>query len=426
MESHLSFLQIHPLRVLGWLLVLGFALWMGLAIRGYWRRLRLQEQQARLEMQLLQARLEGALVQNRLQQERVAHSWSGIRKFRVAAKRPETPDVQSLDLVPHDGKPLPPFEAGQYLTLQLRIPGHRQPLIRCYSLSSHPRALDSYRITVKRLAPDPQAGTTAGLVSDYLCNQVVEGDILDVKSIAGHFVLDPGGSGPVVLIAGGIGVTAVLPKLWMLCEAVESREVWLFHGVPNGAVHMLKGELEQVAREHENAHIRFCYSRPLAGEVPGRDYHHVGRIDLALLKQFLPSNNYEFHVCGPAGMMDDLVQGLADWGVPKQDIHYEAFGPSSLGRKPAVSAGDDAGHQVVFTRSGRSVTWTPDSGALLDLADQHGVALEGGCRAGNCGTCMVAVKKGQVAYPHEPGFTPDAGSCLACIAIPKSDLEVDA
>ena len=45
--------------------------------------------------------------------------------------------------------------------------------------------------------------------------------------------------------------------------------------------------------------------------------------------------------------------------------------------------------------------------------------------AGNCGTCVTAIKEGEVSYLSEPGAAPNEGSCLACIAIPKSRLVLD-
>jgi ferredoxin len=63
---------------------------------------------------------------------------------------------------------------------------------------------------------------------------------------------------------------------------------------------------------------------------------------------------------------------------------------------------------------------------LLELAEKNGVNIDSGCRAGNCGTCAVAIKSGEVKYLHEPGADVEAGSCLTCIAVPKTALVLDA
>ncbi|MBF0176493.1 MAG: 2Fe-2S iron-sulfur cluster binding domain-containing protein [Magnetococcales bacterium] len=417
----------HPFRVAGWLLVVGIAVQVVLSIAGQMRRLSLQEKRQRVEIKLLETQLEKATSLYHLEVERQARSWSGVRKFRIDRKVPETPGVWSLYLVPHDGKPLPPFLPGQYLTFVVRVPGREKPVTRCYSLSSHPQHLNSYRMTVKQaLAPPGTPGVPPGEVSTYLCTQAQEGDILDVKPITGHFVLDPGKQRPVVLIGGGIGVTPQLSKLMSLCSAFDERDVWFFHGVRNSRDHLLRGEIEAIAATCDHVHVRFCYSQPLPKDQLGKDFHHVGRIDMALLKASLPSSNYEFHICGTPGMMQNLVTGLAQWGVPDDHVHYEAFGPSSVSRTPPTPLAGAASFTVLFSRSGRQVTWHPEDGSLLDLAEKNNIPLDGGCRAGNCGTCAVALKSGQVSYVHDPGQTPDRGTCLACIAVPKEDLVIDA
>jgi len=63
---------------------------------------------------------------------------------------------------------------------------------------------------------------------------------------------------------------------------------------------------------------------------------------------------------------------------------------------------------------------------LLELAEANGVAIDFGCRAGNCGTCVTALKSGEVGYVCEPGAPPDKGSCLACIAVPRGNITLDA
>jgi ferredoxin len=81
---------------------------------------------------------------------------------------------------------------------------------------------------------------------------------------------------------------------------------------------------------------------------------------------------------------------------------------------------------VEFNASGKTVSWAADSESLLELAETNGIAIDSGCRAGNCGTCVTAIKSGEVDYINEPGEAPEDGSCLACIAVPKSNLSLDA
>jgi hypothetical protein len=56
--------------------------------------------------------------------------WNGTRKFLVAKKEIEAKDQCSFYFKPHDGRKLPPFEPGQFLTFRLDIPGQKKQTIR--------------------------------------------------------------------------------------------------------------------------------------------------------------------------------------------------------------------------------------------------------------------------------------------------------
>ena len=81
---------------------------------------------------------------------------------------------------------------------------------------------------------------------------------------------------------------------------------------------------------------------------------------------------------------------------------------------------------VTFAKSSKSVAWNPEAGNLLAFAESQGVAIASGCCAGQCGTCVTAIRSGEVTYAQEPGSKPEPGSCLACVAAPKGDLVLDA
>jgi ferredoxin len=72
-----------------------------------------------------------------------------------------------------------------------------------------------------------------------------------------------------------------------------------------------------------------------------------------------------------------------------------------------------------------SLTWTPDTGSILDLAERHGIRIPTGCRVGQCESCSVPLVQGQVAYGR-PLDDVDDGACLTCQAIPISDVVIDA
>lgn len=386
---------------------------------------------AQEEHRLLAERIGLLAARRRREQERADRTWDGFRKFVVARKVEEAKDTRSFYLEPHDRRPLPSFAPGQYLTFRLPIPGQPKPVVRCYSLSDAARE-KQFRVTIKRIAPPPnKPGAPPGLVSSYFHDELEEGDIVDVKAPAGHFILDPEDTKPVVLVGGGIGVTPVLAMLNSIVEAQARRDVWFFYGVRNQTEHAMAEHLQRIASENSNVHVHVCYSDPGPTDRAGQDYRHAGRVGVDLFKRVLPADTApDFFICGPSAMMESLVQGLTEAGVPEERIHFEAFGPASVKRLATATPGHLApptaqSVEITFARSEKTVPWDGRS-TLLEVAEATGVKIDFGCRAGNCGTCLTALKSGEVYYPNPPGTAVEVGSCLTCVALPQASVRLDA
>ncbi|ANK80297.1 MAG: hypothetical protein TEF_05430 [Rhizobiales bacterium NRL2] len=361
-------------------------------------------------------------------------SWNGVRKFRVERKNPENKDICSFYLRPHDERPLPPFEPGQYLTFKLNLPSGKKVTTRCYSLSDSPRS-EYYRVSIKRNPPpkDPAKADVGKSSSNYFHDLVNEGDILDVQAPNGDFFLDMHRQTPVVLIGGGIGITPVLSMLNAIVESGSKRETWFFLGVRNSVEHVFREHLERLDRENENVHVRIVYSKPDDNDEQGKDYHLEGRVGADLFREVLPSNNYDYYFCGPPPMMESLFHGLREWDVPESRIHFEAFGPATVKSKKTADTEDGAaapvsgsGFKLKFTRSEKELVWDGSADTILEFAEANDIDMDSGCRAGACGTCITAVLAGEVNYATEPSADVDKGSCLTCISVPKTDMELDA
>jgi ferredoxin-NADP reductase len=364
-------------------------------------------------------------------------AWEGWREFRVTERRFEDAARTqcSFRLQPVDGQPLPAFRPGQFLTFSLDLAARaagdepaRRAVTRCYSLSDRPDPAQ-YRVTIKRVpAPPDHPEFLPGLSSNHFHDHVRSGDVLRVKAPSGHFFLDADPSIPVVLIGGGIGITPMTSMLRWCIANQPQRTVHLFYGLRNSDEHAFKSALEEMAASHPALRLHVVYSRPLAADVPGRDYQHAGHVDVELLRQTLPHGRHQFYVCGPPAMMQTLVPALADWGVPVADIHFEAFGPASVklpGAPEAASSVAD-GVEVKFQRSGRTLTWDGRDASLLDFAERHGIEVESGCRSGGCGSCEARLLHGSVQYEHTPDHDVAAGHCLLCVGRPATSLVLEA
>ncbi|GGF76575.1 oxidoreductase FAD/NAD(P)-binding domain-containing protein [Terasakiella brassicae] len=359
--------------------------------------------------------------------------WTGLRKFRIDKKvfEDESQSICSFYLVPVDAQPLPIFKPGQFLTFELAVTDpvskEGKKVIRCYSLSDRP-GLDHYRVSIKRvLPPAGSQNLPTGLASNFFHDNVQQGEVLDVRSPNGHFFMEASNR-PVVLIAGGIGITPMLSMLNTYLDTKNLREIWLFYGVRNSTDQAMKMHLEALAKEHSNFRLYICYSKPQQKDNLGIDYQHKGRVDISLLRLTLPLKPFQFYICGPRPMMETIVPALDEWGVPKENIHFEAFGPASLSKsafkKPLKEGGkiDSPPVTVTFSGSGKSIPWDENSNSLLDFAEENDIDVESGCRAGGCGACQTTIEQGEVEYIQAPDFDPDPGCCLLCVSRPTRDL----
>src|SRR5687768_2806777 len=197
------------------------------------------------------------------EQAAIPGGWNGTRAFVVDRKVPESEIVTSFYLRPQDGGPLPPFKPGQYITVHVDHPT-TPTSPRNYSLSDRP-GKGHYRISVKR-----EPGSPPGLVSNYLHDQVREGDVVRLGPPCGEFTLDVDAvKRPVVLVSGGVGVTPMLSMFKALAHRGVDVPVCFVHGTRNSATHALDGEVGAAAARLPKARVHVRYNEPLPGDLDG-------------------------------------------------------------------------------------------------------------------------------------------------------------
>ncbi|MGW2288994.1 MOSC domain-containing protein [Streptomyces phaeochromogenes] len=350
-------------------------------------------------------------------------AWMGFRALRVAEVVPESATVASIRLASPDGTPLPTARAGQYLTL--RIPGVTEPaLVRSYSLSRVPDA-DGYRISVK--------GEPHGTVSGYLTARLRPGSILDVAAPRGDFVLAEG-TGPVLLISAGIGLTPVLSMLHELAARRSDREVWWIHGARGPQEHPLAAEARTLLASLPHTHERVFYSAATA-EQRRRAHAADGRLTRDKLIALSVPADATAYVCGPVSFMADMQDALTAAGVDPSRIHTELFGalPSINPGLTAQSSGPPhlpvgpsrTGPLVTFARSGISTPFPDSSRSVLELAEACDVPARWSCRTGVCHTCTTPLLSGDITYSPAPLDPPPDGEALICCARPGTDIVLD-
>lgn len=344
-----------------------------------------------------------------------ARQW---RPFKVTRVVDESRSIRSFHLQPDDGAGLLPHQAGQHLPIRLTLPGADRPVIRTYTLSVAPSD-GMYRISVKR----------DGLVSRHLHDNIHVGDIIEARAPGGGFTIDAREKRPAVLLAGGVGITPMLAMLrHLVYEGLRTRGIrptFLFQAAHAKADRAFDGELQQLADASGGAIRIIRVLSDVDGAEQGTDYDVAGRIDMALLSRVLPFNDYDFYLCGPPQFTQSLYDALRGYNIADGRIHAEAFGPSSLVRKPDVVTtvpprrpAATTPVPVAFTASLKEARWAPESGTLLDLAEARGLSPAFSCREGNCGTCRTRLLAGDVTYVKEPTAEVADDEVLICCAVP--------
>ena len=352
----------------------------------------------------------------RLKAAELAKTW---RPFRIARIVNESSIIRSFHLEPTDGAGLIPHQAGQHLPIRVTPSGATAPVMRTYTLSSAPSD-GIYRISVKR----------EGLVSKHLHDTLKIGDTIEALAPAGQFTVDAAEPRPAVLLAAGIGVTPMLAMLrHIVYEGLRKRRVrptWFIYAARSKVERAFDREINALMQSAQGAVKVVRVLSDAEGATDGVDYEYTGRIDLALLKAGLSFDDYDFYLCGPAGFMQGLYDGLRGLNIADRRIHAEAFGPASLTRKfddeaaARMRAPATKPVAIAFTASAKEARWTPDLGSLLELAESRGLQPAFSCRGGSCGSCRTRIVEGQVAYKTRPSFKVGDDEALICCAVPAA------
>jgi len=356
--------------------------------------------------------------------EEQAPAWRGFRQMRVAHINKESDTVTSLSLTPIDGQPLSLFHAGQFVVLRLHLDPGRPPVLRSYSLSDLPAA-DHFRVSVKN--------ELNGIGSSFLCNHTREGDVLDVSAPRGSFTLSRTDA-PVVLLSAGVGATPVMSMLHSLAAERSQREIWWIYGARNHVDHPFAEESRSLLKRLSRGRGYIVYSRPAATDQIGADFDTAGHIDTALLERIGVSRDSDFYLCGPPAFLQNLRDGLKNWGVLPESVHTEIFGSleaitpgmAQVVHIPHLPKGPSgSGPPVSFARSGITAAWDPKFASLLELAEACDVPVRWSCRTGVCHTCMTGLISGAVTYNPEPLEMPAPGNALVCCSQPNAGVTLD-
>ncbi|MBB2147931.1 NO-inducible flavohemoprotein [Pedobacter gandavensis] len=264
-----------------------------------------------------------------LQKAAVKGAWTGWRKFIIDKKVQESEEITSFYLRPEDGLEVSAHQPGQYLSIKVFVPalGIYQP--RQYSISSAPSA-EYYRISVKREPGNEQK--ESGTVSNYLHDQLLEGDVIEATTPAGDFVLNINQTTPLVLLSGGVGQTPFVSILDFLTKSDQQRQVKWAHACRSESVHAFREQINAWQSEHDwFEHIVFYENTDLASKENSLSKDtRTGRMDVAEISEMLLIPEAEYYLCGPKPFIEKTMKDLSALGIDHKKLFFEEFGPQTI------------------------------------------------------------------------------------------------
>lgn len=343
------------------------------------------------------------LTRNRAQRRRTRAA-TPIR-VRVAHHERLNDRLCRMKLVAERSGRLPLARAGQYVTVCKPADADGLAGRRRYSLAAHDHVRRLYELCVKR--------EDGGQVSEYLYDRVRSGDLLEILPPGGEFVLRTPRRRPLVLIAGGVGITPMRAMLQCRLRQRAADPTWLFFGARRQSDLAWHREFQQLARRHKRFHYHAALTRPEPAWTG-----QVGRISAAAIARALGPQRLQqadFYLCAAQHMTDALVTDLEALGVKRRRIHFELF---------AVAAGDVEERRFSVEIGPDKRLESSNRQTLLQAFEAAGIGIDAECRAGDCGHCRVRVESGRVRWLIDPPPGWPADQALTCCCAPESDLSL--
>ncbi|MFN0061460.1 MAG: oxidoreductase [Myxococcaceae bacterium] len=277
--------------------------------------------------------------------------------LRVRERIVETPDTTTL--VFDSEQPLPPYQGGQFLTLDpkqfaaLRPFGHylekakglRKEMARAYSMSSAPH--EPLAITIKEDPFIPGETAWPPLLSPFLTHAAFPGLEVQAMGFSGPYILPPDIEQRTDHVLHVVAGSGVVPNFSIIKASLHAHPrlrhtlVWSNKRWVDVA---FKHQLSRLLKAHPDR-LRVVHTLTRETNPAPEPGVRAGRIDAALLASFVPDPNKAWvYVCGPAvtsyerkaalaenktpapRFLETMLDAFEKLGVPKTNVKREAYG----------------------------------------------------------------------------------------------------
>ncbi|WP_211238711.1 hybrid-cluster NAD(P)-dependent oxidoreductase [Roseivivax isoporae] len=345
--------------------------------------------------------------------------WTDAEVLECVLVVPEAPNVKTFVFRPPSGARFW-FRAGQFITLDLPVPGGN--VQRTYTISSSPTTSAFITVTVK--AQKDSIGTR------WMLDHLEPGMRIKAYGPAGLFHLPPQPDGSYLFISAGSGVTPMMSMASFLWERGEDPDIAFVHCAQSPQNIIFRHKLEYMASRVSGLKLHFVVEQDDPYTV-WTGYR--GRFNSLMLGLMAPDYlDRDVYCCGPEGFMEAVREMLISLGYDMSRYHQESFSAPAESKAELTEfddlvPDDTAQSEVVFARAGVTASCF-ETDTVLGVAKAAGLNIPSGCTFGLCGTCKIRKTAGEVHMVHNGGISEDdiaAGYILACCSNPIGRVEVE-
>ena len=334
--------------------------------------------------------------------------WFGMENLEVIDIFNETGDIKTFKLKRANGKPIPPYAPGQFLSFE--IP-NEEKVFRSYSVSGSPENHNYLQISIKKIKD--------GIGSNWFHSLKV-GDTVKAHPPSGLFTdKDLDSNTHRVLVGGGVGITPLASIMRAAVDRGDKYPITLFFAARTHADLAFHEQFIDMQKRHSN--ITYV---PVLSDEEGDDWQgRTGYVGIDVIKEYVSDlTSAKYFFCGPAPLTDSVTKALMENGVDEDSLHSEEFiSPTSISEEDLPKT------EAVLTFDGVDHKYSGKKN-ILEFFESQEVDIPFACRSGVCGACKVKCKSGEVLSLTDSGLSKQEkkdGYILTCVSWPKEKLELE-
>ena len=328
------------------------------------------------------------------------------KKIRVVVDKikQETIDTKTFILKSKDKEELPPFKAGQYIVLDVKL--NQVVYKRPYSISSSIKDTTKYEITIKRVRN--------GLISNYMLNEVKEGMEFIIHGPFGEFNYQPlRDKENILALVGGSGITPIMSMARSIKDKALDCNLTILYGEKSEKELIFKKELDELNKNCDQISVNYVLSEEES------NIYETGLIDKSLIMKY-DIGAYSYFVCGPTMFYHHLNNIFKELDIPNKYIRHDFY----KNEEPMLK--HEEHYLTVITDDKEIKIPCYEDETLMEAMEKNGIEAQQKCLIGVCGFCRSKLINGKVKTDVDYVRVSDKNHNYIhpCVSYPLSDVTI--